>query len=173
MFRLLSICLCFLLLFGCRTNPDEANLIPGRVTRVLSGQTIEVIFAETSEVAKVRITGIDAPDLRQFPWGQTAKKRLTELVQGMAIKIETEDLEHDRFNRINAHIWQDNTLISEQLVKDGCVLANIEYPHSYSKLLIDAQEYARLMGYGIWNPQQPLRQTPYQFRSRIKSQELK
>ncbi|NEO50538.1 MAG: thermonuclease family protein, partial [Moorea sp. SIO4A3] len=27
-----------------------------------------------------------------------------------------------------------------------------------------AQEYARIMGYGIWNPDQPLRLTPAEFR---------
>jgi len=127
-----------------------------------------MVLAQTSAVTKVRITGIDAPDLRQSPWGKTAKARLKELVVGLPVSIETDSLESDRFNRINAHIWQDKTLISQKLVKEGCVLANTEYPHSYSKLLMDAQEYARLMGYGIWNPQQALRQTPNQFRSQTK-----
>ena len=166
MSKLLSICLCLLLL-GCGANYNEANLVAAKVTRVFSGQTVEVILSPTTQHAKVRIIGIDAPDLRQSPWGERAKEKLSELVLGMPVKIEMEDVEPDRFNRLNAHIWQDNTLVSEKLVKEGCVLANMEYPHSYSKLLIDAQEYARLMGYGIWNPQQALRQTPAQFRSRI------
>ena len=74
----------------------------------------------------------------------------------------------DRFNRINAHVWQGKTLVSEQLVKTGCVLANTQYPHSYSKLLINAQEYARLMGFQIWNRDRAMRYTPNQFRSKIK-----
>lgn len=168
MFKILFICFCLLLLLSCNTNTHQANLLSAKATRVLSGQTIEVMLTETSEVTKVRITGIDAPDLRQSPWGETARKKLRELVTGLPISIETDSLESDRFNRIHGHVWQDKTLISEQLVKEGCVLANIEYPHSYSKLLIDAQEYARLMGYGIWNPKQALRQTPNQFRSKIK-----
>ena len=170
MFKLLSVCLCLILLFGCSGNRKEAILIPAKVRRVLSGQTIEVVLVETSQLAKVRITGIDAPDLRQFPWGKTAKERLSQLVTGLPINIETNNLESDRFNRINAHIWQDKTLVSQQLVQEGCVLANMEYPHSYSKLLIDAQEYARLMGLGIWNPKLALRQTPSQFRQGIKKQ---
>ena len=169
MFKLLSICLCIILLFGCGGNSEQANLIPAKVTRVLSGQTIEVVLAETSQVAKVRIVGIDAPDLRQSPWGETAKKRLSELVTGLPIDLETDSLETDSFNRIQAHIWRNKILISQQLVKEGCVLANTEYPHSYSKLLIDAREYARLMGLGIWNPKLALRQTPSQFRQQIKN----
>ncbi len=170
MFKLLSI-FCSILLFACSPNQEKASLHSGKVTRVLSGQTVEVVFTETSLVAKVRITGIDAPDLRQSPWGKTAKERLSELVIGLPVRIETDSPQRDyavnpshNFNRINAHLWQDKTLISQQLVKEGCVLANTEYPHSYSKLLIDAQEYARLMDRGIWNPQQALRQTPTQFR---------
>ena len=169
MSKLLSVCLCLILLFGCSGNREEANLIPARATRVFSGQSVEVVLAEGSGITKVRIIGIDAPDLRQSPWGEAAKKRLSELVIGLPIDLETDSLKSDRFNRIQAHIWRDKVLISQQLVKEGFVLANTEYPHSYSKLLIDAREYARLMGLGIWNPKLALRQTPSQFRARIKN----
>jgi len=35
----------------------------------------------------------------------------------------------------------------------------------YSQRLNYAQEYARLMGYGIWNPEKPMRLTPTEFRN--------
>ncbi len=164
--KLFSACCYLMLLFGCSSQPEQAkNLLSGKVTRVLSGQTIEVALTATSEVAQVRITGIDAPDLRQSPWGEAAKKKLVELVMGLPIEIEQEDAQRDRFNRLNAHIWQNQTLISQQLIQSGCVLANDRYDHSYSKLLMESQEYARLMGYGIWNPKLAMRYTPSQFRS--------
>ena len=167
MFKLLSIVSCLVFLVGCSRNLP-GNLVSAKVTRVLSGQTVEVVLTKTAKVTKVRITGIDAPDLRQSPWGEAAKNRLTELVIDKPIKLETDSWKSDRYNRLNAHIWQDKTLVSQKLVKEGYVLANTEYPHSYRNLLINAREYARLMGYGIWNPQQALRQTPAQFRSKIK-----
>ena len=163
------VCLCLsVILTGCSRDIELASLLVGKVTRVVSGQTVEVRLTNTSNITRVRITGIDAPDLRYTPWGEAAKARLTELVMGLPITLETENMDSDRFNRINAHIWQDKTLISQKLVKEGCVLANIEHPHSYSKLLIYAQEYARLMGYGIWNPERAMRYTPKQFRSQNK-----
>ncbi|MGB5635719.1 MAG: thermonuclease family protein [Waterburya sp.] len=143
-------------------------MFAGKVTRVVSGQTIEVVLTGASEITQVRITGIDAPDLRQSPWGETAKKRLTELVMGMPILIESDYEQRDRFNRLNGHIWQGQTLISQQLVKSGCVLANDRSAHQYSKLLMESQEYARLMGYGIWNPQLAMRYTPSEFRFKNK-----
>ena len=148
-------------------------MLAGKVTRVVSGQTVEVLLTGASETTRVRIIGIDAPDLRQSPWGEAAKQKLSELVIGLPIKLELEDRQRDnptgtlrdRFNRLNAHLWQNQTLVSQQLVKSGYVLANDSYEHKYSKLLMESREYARLMGYGIWNPNLPMRYTPRQFRS--------
>lgn len=167
--KLFSVC-CYLviILLGCSPKHSQVDLLSGKVARVISGQTVEVMLTKTSEIVKVRIAGIDAPDLRQSPWGKDAKIKLSKLVMGLPIALETETPKRDRYNRLNAHIWQDKILVSQELVKEGCVLANTRYSHSYSKLLIDAQEYARLMGYGIWNPKQAMRQTPNQFRSTIK-----
>ncbi|WP_019504278.1 thermonuclease family protein [Pleurocapsa sp. PCC 7319] len=175
-------CLTFLL--SCTSDSGKINLLSATVTRVVSGQTIEVELAGTSEVTKVRIMGIDAPDLRQSPWGEAAQQRLAHLIMRSSIKLETDFSEIDQrseqapssyggvisdpYNRLQAHVWLEGNLISQRLVKEGYVLANTRYPHLYSKLLIDAQEYARLMGYGIWNPQQAMRYTPNQFRSNTK-----
>ena len=162
------------LLFSCTSDSRKINLLSAKVTRVVSGQTIEVMLRGTSNVTQVRIMGIDAPDLRQSPWGKAAQQRLVEWVLDQPIKLEAENPKRnwqshrDRFNRLHAHVWYEQTLVSQQLVKEGYVLANTRYPHSYSKLLIDAQEFARLMGYGIWNPEQAMRYTPNQFRSTTK-----
>ena len=45
------------------------------------------------------------------------------------------------------------------------MLANDRGINRYSKLLRSSQEYARLMGYGIWNPEQAMRYTPSQARA--------
>lgn len=176
--KLIVIGFCLILLTSCNSNIEPANFVSGRVTRVISGQTIEVVIADTSEKTKVRIIGIDAPDLRQLPWGKTAKVRLSELVLGLPIELETEGSPkgdyplgtlRDRFGRVNAHVWQEGVLVAHKLVREGCVLANTKYPHSYSNLLTNAQEYARALGYGIWNPNQAMRYTPNQFRDRAKN----
>ena len=167
--RTIIICCCFIFLCGCSPVPEKGNLFSGKVTRVLSGQAVEVHLTGTLDVVKVRIEGIDAPDWRQSPWGKAAQQKLSDLVMGKSIAIEAENIESDRYNRIKGHLWQGQTLVSQQLVEAGCVLANDRYIHSHSKLLRESQEYARLMGYGIWNPQQAMRYTPSQFRSQNKS----
>ena len=171
MSRIWLVIICCLILFGCSDRAPDTNLISAKVTRVISGQTVEVFLTDRSEVAKVRIIGIDAPDLRQDPWGVAAKNKLTELVMAMPVELELETAGdrpinemRDRFNRLHAHIWQNKTLVSQQLVESGCVLANDRYEHSYSKLMQESQEYARALGYGIWNPDRAMRYTPSQFR---------
>jgi micrococcal nuclease len=164
---------CCLLLFGCQLAHPPSGLTV-RVQRIVSGQTIEVVLSERANSSQqVRLMGISAPDLRQHPWGEAAKQRLEQLIResntqhslSQNILLESESEEPDRFDRLPAHVWHNGDLISEQLVKEGYVLAELEYPHKYSQRLQYAQEYARLMGYGIWNPEQPMRLTPAEFRS--------
>ena len=160
----LFIC-CLLLLWGCNSIPSRAKLFSASVVRVNSGQAVEVMLTGSDELVTLRIMGIDAPDWRQTPWGETARQKLKNLVLNERVEIEADRWQRDRYNRIFGHLWHGETLISEELVKSGCVLTNDRYPHSYSKLLMESQEYARLMRYGIWNPQQAMRYTPSQFRS--------
>ncbi|MBE9167748.1 thermonuclease family protein [Pleurocapsales cyanobacterium LEGE 06147] len=164
---------CCLLLFSCQFShlPSGSTV---QVQKIVSGQTIEVVLGERAILPQqVRLVGISAPDLRQHPWGEAAKQRLEQLIResntqhslSQTVLLESEIEEPDRFGRLLAHVWHNGTLVSEQLVKEGYVLAELQYPHKYSQRLQYAQEYARLMGYGIWNPGQPMRLTPAEFRS--------
>jgi micrococcal nuclease len=80
------------------------------------------------------------------------------------VLLESDRTEKDRFGRRLAHVWKNEVLVTEKLVARGYALADLEFTHKYSKRLMRAQEYARLMGYGIWNPSQPLRLSPAEFR---------
>lgn len=161
------ICGCCLLLAACNSNNiDDSALISAQVLGIVSGQTVTIAQTDADRPTKVRIIGIDAPDLRQEPWGKAAQQKLTELLErSPTVQLELETDTPDNFNRLWAHVWHNEILVSEKLIAEGFVLANTQYPHKYSQRLAAAQEYARLLGYGIWNPQQPLRQTPNQFRS--------
>nr|WP_250125489.1 thermonuclease family protein [Chroococcidiopsis sp. CCMEE 29] len=71
----------------------------------------------------------------------------------------------DTFGRRLAYVWQDGVLLNEKLVKEGYVLRVTRSPnHKYDQRLARAQEWARLMGLGVWNPEQPMRLTPAEFR---------
>jgi micrococcal nuclease len=55
-------------------------------------------------------------------------------------------------------------LVNEQLVVEGYVYVPRSINNKYEQRLTNAQEFARLMGKGIWNPEKPMRLTPTEFR---------
>lgn len=134
------------------------------VQRVISGQTLEVV-ATNGQTMRLRLIGIDAPDLRQQPWGQAAKTALAAMLTGKRAVIELE-AQPDEFGRRLAYIWCDRILVNEEIVKQGYVLATPQ--GKYAQKLMGAQQWARLMERGIWNPSQPMRLTPAEFRSQYR-----
>jgi micrococcal nuclease len=167
--RLCIFCCC-LLLVGCQAT-RHPNTISVQVQRVLSGQTLEVFnpAQQPTVIWRVRLIGIEAPDMKQQPWGVLAKNRLEQLLTSkngqQVILLEPDQQQQDIYKRWLAYVWRNDVLINEQLVKEGYVLAAPRLPNKkYDSKLMRAQEYARLMGYGIWNPDQPMRLTPAEFR---------
>lgn len=162
---------CCLLLTSCQSN-RSANAITVQVQRIVSGHTIEVLGStrQTPISDRIRLIGIEAPDLKQHPWGAAAKARLEQILSektGQQPVILEPDVkpEQDSSGRWPAYVWHNDVLVNEQLVKEGYVLAAPRAPNNkYDTRLARAQEYARLMGYGIWNPAQPMRLTPAEFR---------
>jgi len=170
-----AILLGLLLLLTSCSQPDLPKGIFTKVERVISGQSLEILD-KTSKIPvlqQVRLAGIIAPDLKQDPWGVKAKQHLKQLCEGKKILLEADLTAKDRYGRISGYVWLDGTLINEQLVKEGYVLAETSsiyrsvtsnFQTQYSQRFNYAQEYARLMGNGIWNPEKPMRLTPIEFR---------
>ncbi|MGF1481737.1 MAG: thermonuclease family protein [Cyanophyceae cyanobacterium] len=163
---------CLLGLVACQPQSPEGTV--AEVQRVVSGQTIEVLIPSQAPatIERVRLLDIAAPDLQQQPWGVAAKELLAALLgdqQGTQLVLQSVVLQwegaEDRFGRRLAYVWRDNTLINEELVAQGYALADVRSDSPNSQRLIRAQETARIMGYGIWNPENPLRLTPQEFRS--------
>ncbi|GAC1491833.1 MAG: hypothetical protein NVS2B14_04340 [Chamaesiphon sp.] len=148
-----------------------------KIDRVVSGQTLEwVDTSQQSELGEqVRLIGIDAPDWRQQPWGPDAKNRLEQMIgessDRQPVLLESDVEPKDRFGRRLAYVWKNGMLLNEQLVREGYVLAVPRSPNNrYDRRLARAQEYARIMGKGIWNPEKPMRITPAEFKHQNESQ---
>lgn len=164
---------CLLLLVSCQGKNQPAN-IPTVVTvaRVVSGQTLEVLgLGEQPNItSQVRLIGLDAPDLRQRPWGEDAKALLEKLINDgdggkKSLKLEFDLETKNRFGQTWAYGWKDQVFLNEQVIKQGYALFVGRSPnHKYNQRLENAQLWARLMGQGIWNPDNPMRQTPGEYR---------
>lgn len=169
-----SLLSCFLLLLGGCQLTNVPNQTSAQVQQVISGHTVDVLISNQDPplMARIRMIGIQAPSWKQKPWGDQAKTCLQKMLsetsetsdqQSVILELDLE--EKDRYSRWLAYVWLDGVLLNEQLVAKGCALASPLVPNNkYDDQIARAQEYARIMGYGIWNPDRPLRLTPAEFR---------
>ncbi|MBW4513533.1 MAG: thermonuclease family protein [Scytonematopsis contorta HA4267-MV1] len=174
--RLLSYFLIFITLFclmGCQSQKkpveEQPLQVQVKVARVVSGQTLEVLGMgdQPNLISQVRLIGIDAPDIRQRPWGDGARETLDKLIgsEQQSVRLEFDLQPKDKIGRNLAYVWKDEVLLNEQLVKDGLALFAPRSPNNkYDLRLERAQQWSRLMGQGIWNPDKPMRVSPAEFR---------
>ncbi|MGI0487331.1 thermonuclease family protein [Pantanalinema rosaneae CENA516] len=139
------------------------------VWQVISGRELEVggISGYPEITERVRLVGIDTPEVDQAPWGEMAKQHLEQWVGNRPIVLESDAASRDDQGRRLAYVWSNGKLLNEQLVAEGYALAVPQPPNSkYDQRLAHAQEQARLLGLGIWNPKHPMRLSPAEFRQR-------
>jgi endonuclease YncB( thermonuclease family) len=115
--------------------------------RVLDGDTIAIADE------RVRLHGIDAPELDQTFWcdgkelncGAMAQAALEALIAGITLRCEA--IERDRYGRLVAKCFSPKGVdICRRMVASGWALA---YRH-YSEDYIDAEDAAREAFRGLW-----------------------
>jgi len=144
---------------------DAVTGVP--VIRVHDGDTISVIMQGNKE--KVRLIGIDAPEIGQRPWGMRAKKYLETLVDAseMKVRIEFDLARRDKYGRFLAYVWAENgEMLNLLMVRNGyAVLYTIPPNVRYTNELRQSQEEARDMRLGIWK-ETGLKELPVDYRKR-------
>jgi endonuclease YncB( thermonuclease family) len=93
----------------------QATIISGKVVGVHDGDTITVLDGSKTQY-KVRLAGIDAPELGQ-PFGQKAKKNLSSLVYGKDVIVSTNKI--DRYGRRVATVFVAGIDVNLEQVKSG------------------------------------------------------
>lgn len=121
------------------------------IVRVIDGDTVE---AENGE--KVRYIGINTPETKDPRkgvecFGKEAYEFNRDLVEGKLVTLEKDIGERDKYGRLLRYVWVGNTLINEELVKQGFASV-VTYPPDvkYYKRLLDAQNYAKDNYLGLW-----------------------
>jgi len=135
------------------------------VVSVSDGDTVSVILDGRRE--KVRLIGIDAPELGQKPWDPEAKKYLETVLGSSGWKVELEfDVEkRDKYGRVLAYLkTTDGKLTNLLMVKNGYAMLFAIPPNvRYAAELRAAQREAREKGLGIWSGK-GLRERPGDYR---------
>ena len=145
---------------------DEKDaLVP--VTAVYDGDTVSVILKKRQE--KIRLIGIDTPEIGQRPWGDKAKKYLETLLTSSEWKVKMEfDVDkRDKYGRILAYLrTSDGKLINILMVENGYAMLFTFPPNvKYVNELRAAEREARERRLGIWS-EQGIKEKPVDYRKR-------
>jgi micrococcal nuclease len=129
------------------------------VTSVHDGDTVSIKVESFAgfplKLERVRLVGIDAPELGQEPWGRKAKRHLKKLISesGWVINVEFDVEQRDKYGRLLGYLWSKNsrTLINERMIEDGYAVLYTFPPNvRYADRFIEAQKRAQSKGLGIW-----------------------
>ncbi len=135
---------------SCRTAPDPAAAQPSPcvVERIADGDT----FTCRGRV-RVRLIGIDTPELAQGEPGRRARAALARLIPpGTSVRLEHDVSARDRYGRELAHVWHGSRLINEALIREGWAMLYTVPPNvKYAGRLERAQKEARAEGAGLWS----------------------
>ena len=146
------------------TVPSETlvragNILRGLVVSVHDGYTITVLIDGRKE--KVRLIGIDAPELDQASWGVQARDVLRGLVDSKSVRLETDVTVRDQYKRLLAYVYVGDTFVNLEMVRQGqavvyTVPPNVVHVEEYRKAELEAREAGR----GVWDTAQPLDVAP-------------
>lgn len=147
-----------------------ADPVPGTVTRVVDGDTIDVRIA--GDTFRVRLIGIDTPesypnhrvaiqsselgisDDAVIAMGKAASAHIRKILKsaGNNVLVETDVEETDRYGRLLAYVWTpDGEMVNLAMVRDGYATPLTIPPNvRYSEQFVEAFRNAREEGAGLW-----------------------
>jgi endonuclease YncB( thermonuclease family) len=136
-----------------------ATIVVGTVSRVSDGDTLWVRPVGGGRPIKIRLDGLDAPEICQ-PGGREARQALQTLVLRQSVTVEVRL--RDDYGRRVATLRRDGRDVGEQLVRDGHAW-NDRY-HGMAGRYAAAEDEARAARRGIFGG--PAALPPREFRRR-------
>ncbi len=118
-----------------------------QIERIVDGDTVVCRGR-----GRVRLIGVDTPELSQEPYGQLAAQGLAELVTvGTDVDLEPDVERRDRNGRLLAYLWSEGRLVNWLLLRQGWAVV-LTYPPNvqYVDWLTSAQDSAQQERSGLW-----------------------
>lgn len=149
-----------LLLFLCAppAGADAADQVH-LVTEVHDGDTVSIKVKSLAgfplKIERLRLIGIDAPELKQEPWGRRAKRAFKKILAetDWVVRVEFDVEQRDQYGRLLGYLWTKNgRLINERLLEEGyAVLYTVPPNVRHSQLFVEAQKRAQSLKRGVWS----------------------
>jgi endonuclease YncB( thermonuclease family)/transposase-like protein len=130
---------------------SRAGVLRAQVLNVHDGNTLTVRIDR--HIEKVRLIGVNAPELTQPPWGQQARDSLKALVEEKTVRLETDKTLRDGSKRLLAYVYVGEMLVNLEMVRQGqavidTVPPNVAHAEEYRRAQAEAKEEGR----GVWGP---------------------
>jgi len=122
----------------CVCIANLAYAWPGIVTHVSDGDTVWVQSLQGGEAYKVRLLGIDAPEICQ-PWGPQSRAALHAALQGQVVEVRART--RDSYGRLLAQLTRQGNDVGAWMVGQGYAWS-YSYKHNagpYEALQLHAQ----------------------------------
>lgn len=136
---------------GCAVEADgptpPANMEACRVTRVVDGDSLEC-----DPVGRIRLFGIDAPELAQPPFGTASLEALERMTpHGSQVWLEQDVELRDSYGRALRYVWAGDQMVNWSMVRAGYAVL-LTYPPNvrHVEALQDAQDAAQRDRSGLW-----------------------
>ncbi len=130
------------LIFGCFSTQNA------EVERVIDGDTIKL-----ANGSKVRLLGINTPEEGERFYKE-AKLRLEQYITSGDVFLDIRGV--DKYGRLLAYVYINNTLINKQLVKEGLAIPYFNYFYEdYVYDFLEAEDFARKNRLNLWNSKNP------------------
>lgn len=134
-----------ILFFNCSSNVITSQ-INGRVTKIIDGDTLQILSDKNKVLYKIRIADIDAPEIDQ-DFGLKSKNFIYNKIYNKYVTVKKQN--KDKYGRIVAHVLYNNKKnnIAEELLKNG--LAWVwHYSHNKNYKVIELN--AKNNKLGLW-----------------------
>ncbi|MGM3308897.1 thermonuclease family protein [Anabaena sp. WFMT] len=143
-------------------NASNTKLFTGTVISVGDGDTIKANFG--SNKITIRLACIDAPEMKQTPWGKQSADRLKQLLPvGQSIKLRTVAI--DRYKRTVGEIYVNNQSINLTMIQEGQAVVYKQYLSGCidtKDKFLKSELNAKNKKLGFWNQAKPV--MPWDFR---------
>jgi len=139
---------------GADSSPRQdlvGRQVDAQVVRVADGDTLEAIVRGESRPIRIRLEGVDAPELGEV-FSREAQRFLQALVAKVSVRVTGRDL--DNYGRLVARVAAGGLDASTALVRAGLAC------HAYARdaALAREESQARAVGVGFWaaNAKKPI-----------------
>jgi endonuclease YncB( thermonuclease family) len=153
-------------LFSVFTGSAQAqsDLIAGKIIHIEDGDSITMLTSDNQHL-KIRIHGIDAPEICHSkndssckkrpgqPFGRAAKESLTKKIQGKTVSARCPT--KDRYGRNLCRIYDGKQDVGLPLLSEGLAWHYTKY--DATPAYAEAQQKAQNKQWGIWGAPQPIK----------------